>query len=356
MPKARGGGRSRSASADASDAVARPMPRRERLEGRVAAGGSYFPDYVPPTFIPTGSKLLDLAMGGGWAESRVGNIVGDRSTGKTLLCIEACANFHRKHPDGRIYYRESERAFDIPYARTLGLPEDAVDFGAHPLDTVEDMFEDLCTITAQQDVPTLYICDSLDALSDRDEQKRSMDQGSYGAQKAKNMSELFRRLARAIEASRTTMIVVSQIRDTMARFGRKVTRSGGHALDFYCTHVLWLMHMGIIKRSVGSIERPVGVTIKVRVDKNKVANPYREVEFPIVFGYGVQDVISCLHFLKAIGKLNEIGVPEAKINATAYRLMAQRDPAFEARLHGLVEQHWNRIEDTFLPKGGGKYA
>ena len=125
-----------------------------------------------------GGTILDCVLGGGWAYNRVSNIVGDKSTGKTLLAIEACANFARLNPRSRIVYAECEASFDEDYAERLGLPLDRVDF-PEDLDTVEDLFEDL---ESRLDTPSrlMYVIDSLDAISDRAEQGRKIDQGTYG--------------------------------------------------------------------------------------------------------------------------------------------------------------------------------
>src|SRR5262245_49730127 len=147
-------------------------------------GGNYFAAPSHLMFIPTGCQTLDLALGGGWAKNRIANIVGDKSSGKTLLCIEACANFAIKYPKGRIFYRESEAAFDQDYAKALGMPVARVSFGDDPLETVEDLFDELSDILRNKN-DCLYICDSLDALSDRAELDRGIADGSYGAQKAK---------------------------------------------------------------------------------------------------------------------------------------------------------------------------
>jgi len=94
--------------------------KRERLDN---GGGSYFATPKQDvSFISTGCRVLDLALGGGWAERRIANIVGDKSVGKTLLMIEASANFARKYDDGKIYYRECEAAFQPLYVAELGLP------------------------------------------------------------------------------------------------------------------------------------------------------------------------------------------------------------------------------------------
>src|ERR1019366_4415396 len=100
--------------------------------------------------------------------------------------------------------------------------------------------------------PGLYILDSLDALSDRAELERKIDEPSFGAGKAKQMSQLFRRLIRKINKTDVAVIIISQIRDNIGvRFGDKTTRSGGHALDFYASQVLKLAHLKNIVVSLG---------------------------------------------------------------------------------------------------------
>src|SRR6266700_660763 len=153
---------------------------RATEEGRL---GNYFLDARPLELFSSGCQILDLALGGVWPLSRISNIVGDKSTGKTLIAIEACANFSRKFPEGKIYYSESESAFDPSYAQALGMPIEKVRFG-EDFFTVEDLFEDLEKVLKDLEktpTPALYIIDSLDALSDRDELAREIDKGSYGA-------------------------------------------------------------------------------------------------------------------------------------------------------------------------------
>jgi len=96
------------------------------------SGGDYFP---PATarglrFIPSGCVLLDCVLGGGWPLGRIVNVVGDKAVGKTLLAIEAAANFVTVYPKGHIWYRQAEADFDEHYARRLGLPVDKIDFGS----------------------------------------------------------------------------------------------------------------------------------------------------------------------------------------------------------------------------------
>ena len=305
------------------------MEERVRIQ-RARAGGSYFAGPQSGIeFIPSGCKLLDMALGGGWAENRVINIVGDRSTGKTLLCIEASANFARKYATGKILYRESEHAFDPQYAEALGLPLEQVDFGETPLQTVEDLFEDIDRALAlARRRPCLYICDSLDALSDRAEMQRDLDEGSYGTDKAKMMSQLFRRLVGKLAEVNLTLIIVSQVRDNIGAsfMARKTVRSGGRALDFYASQVLFLSHLGTLTRTVSKVTRATGVKIKAKVDKNKVGLPLRDVQFNIKFLYGIDDEQACKNWLKEVG-----------------------EPIPEKGLRRLVERKWREIETALLP-------
>lgn len=311
-------------------------------------------------FISSGCPLLDEALGGGWVEGRIFNLVGDRSSGKTLLAIEACANFVRKHPTARIRYGEAEAAFDKAYAAALGMPLDNVDFAAGDaeLNTVEDFYKDITNFIKKcGNKPGLYILDSLDALSDSAEQKREVDDGSYGANKAKKLGEIFRRIVRDLEKSRVTLGVISQIRDKMnVSFGETKTRSGGRALDFYATHIVWLAQVGRLKRIIGGVERPYGVNVRANIKKNKVGMPYREVDFPILFGYGIDDLTAGVEWLLEVKRENELEPLGLTKAGYAVRLRNLRDkggaPVAELRsqLSDTVRRVWMEIEKSFLPK------
>lgn len=348
--------------------AASPSARRPRalLEapGVPAAASDYFAQTVKEgvEFLTSGCTLVDCAIGGGWAMGRVVNIVGDKSAGKTLLAIEACANFDQKYPQGYIRYAEAEAAFDQKYAEALGLPEGKVDFeGGDPekgINTVEDFFADMnrC-LDKHGDKPMLYILDSLDALSDAAEAGREIDEGSFGANKAKKMGELFRRLVRRIEESRCLLVIISQLRDKIGvTFGEKQTRSGGRALDFYASQVVWLADVGKIVKEADGIKRVVGNDVRLRVKKNKVGLPFRECEYPVIYGYGVDDMTAGVQWLLDSGceeRLKEVGMSKAgwKVRCTSLRNKGG-DVARDVRrqLDAIVREEWTRIERKFLPQ------
>lgn len=312
-------------------------------------------------FIPTGCTILDCVLGGGWALGRVANIVGDKSTGKTLQAIEACANFAAKYPKGKIFYREAEAAFDEGYAEELGLPTKRIDFGPQGLnsdwDTVEAIFEDLdkqIDACKKANVPGLYIVDSLDALTSEAEQERDVKKGSFGLEKQKLLGRLFRELVRKIKSAQMAVIIISQVRDKIGVvFGEKHTRTGGKALDFYATHVLWLSHRETINKTSGSIKRAIGIRIKAKCKKNKIALPFRECEYDVMFGYGIQDVDASLGWLLEVKALDKLGLTEKDMDAFAEK--ADTDPATRRLLQSAVLSTWAEVETRFAPKRK-KYA
>lgn len=378
------------ATAGAPTAAPAPVPARKGGRVRVAltatavavgvvAGtgtnpvplGSYFADSGQRTgleFITTGCALLDEVMGGGYALGRMSNIIGDKSTGKTLLAIEACGNFAKKFADGVIRYAEAEAAFDQGYAGALGMPLDRVQFADwKPRDkkadadasdrTVEWVFEDITeTLESLNGRPCMYVVDSLDALSDRAELARGMDAGSYGMEKAKRLGELFRRLVGKMEDSRMCLIIISQVRDNIGvTFGSKYKRSGGHAMDFYATHCLWLSNLGQMHKTIRGIKRTIGVNIKAQCQKNKIGLPWRQCDFPILFGYGIDDASAHANWLvesKLDARLGELGMSAGGYKVRIAAAQERGGPELRELREGLariVREEWPKLEAEFLP-------
>lgn len=330
------------------------LPQRRKRKTNSAV--DYFVGNKGLTFFSSGCVLLDMALGGGYAQGRVINIVGDKSTGKTLLAIEACANFALAFPTGIIRYKEAEAAFDKGYAEVLGMPLDRVEF-EEDFDTVEELQKDIEAFAAKckkKRVPGLYIVDSLDALSDKAEQKRDIEDGSYGVSKAKLMSEMFRRDKRKWQKAKITLMIISQVRDKInATFGRKWTRSGGRAMDFYASQVLYLAEIKKLYKTVRGVKRAHGVVIRAKVTKNKVGIPFREVDFSLIFGYGIDDVLASLDWLKLIKATRAIGLPASmrpSQEAKKVKDMPRKRRLKRAeKIQAAVKEAWIEIEMDFLP-------
>lgn len=287
---------------------------------------------------------------------RIVNIVGDRSTSKTLLAIEATANFAHHFRKGDIYYVETESAFDKAYAENLGMPMRRVDFLPN-IDTIEDFFEALMEVLRHRDRgrPGIIILDSLDALTDRAEAGRRIDEGTFGAAKAKMMSQLFRRLIRKLEDHNCLVIIISQTRDNInATFGRKYSRSGGRALDFYASQIIYLAHIKTLRRVVNKTDRAVGVIIKAKVEKNKIGTPFREAQFQVRFGYGIDDVAACAQFLEDNGGLGDIEYFQGRksLSGLLSKLDKTDDETYVSvakQLRTRTRERWREIEQSFAP-------
>lgn len=307
----------------------------------------------PRTVFSTGCTLLDLAAGGGWGIGRVANIVGDKSTGKTLLAIEACANFATLYGGEAIRYAEVEAAFDRPYAYTMGMPRTAQ--YTEDVHTIEDFERDLDGWLTKQTGPNLYILDSLDACSSTAELEREIgDHATYGQEKAKALSELFRKMIKKLREKQGTVIIISQLRDNIGvRFGEMKKRSGGHALDFYASQVFWLAQVQALKKTVTKVERVVGVKVRARNKKNKIGKPFRQVDFTLLFSYGVADEISMLDWLKENHGTDLLPEPFASYPKRLDLAQQGKDrtsvETIRDELRTAVIARWEEIEDALEP-------
>jgi len=334
---------------------------RRRIQVEGAPAPSYFASGADKDmeFFSTGCGLIDEALGGGWVLGRVSNVVGDKSAGKTLLAMESCANFALTYPDGMIRYAESESAFDVKYAQAMGAPVERIEFnGKNPMRTVEDLYTDLLRcLEAWKGKPGLYIIDSLDALSDEAEMDREFDEGSFGGTKPKAIGKLFRMLVERIEEQRVHLMVISQLRDKLGvTFGETKTRSGGKALDYYATHIMWLAEKSKIKRKIGEVERIVGVEVQAFVKKNKIGLPFRKADYSVLYGYGVDDLLAMAEWafeVKRDEQMKELGFSKNgyKVRITNIRNKGgQEAKDMREALRKLVRQEWAKIETDFLPQ------
>lgn len=335
------------------------MAKRSRVV--MQAKNSYFTSSKENiAFVSSGCAVLDCALGGGFALGRTVNVVGDKSTSKTGLATETLINFCQQYPEGTAAYRETEAAYDMEYAQAMGLPIDKVDFGdlENPLMTVEDFirdFEKFCDQQAKRKKPGMYVLDSMDSLSDEDEMETDIGKGTYGMAKAKKLSIFFRKMTRKQEQAKVMLFIVSQVRDNInaMAFGEKHRRSGGKALDFYASQVLWLAHTKMLKRTINKVERPYGIEIKAKCKKNKVGMPFREADYTFEFGFGVNDLLASVNWLEEVNRLDafDLKVSEYKDYVKGIAEMSSKEYAEErARAATAVKTVWAEIEEGFIPK------
>lgn len=310
---------------------------------------------APVAFIDSGSHLLNRALGGGgWAIGRVANLVGDSGAGKTLIAVEACANFlpYVSSVDD-IRYIEAEMAYDEQYGRQIGMPPEI-----HPVDnigTVEQLFADLDAFTIARrglQTPSLYVVDSLDAMSDAAELDRGIEEGSFGAAKAKKMSELFRRSVVNISAANCTLLIVSQLRDKIGvMFGERQSRSGGRALQFYCSQVTWLSELKKIDKTIRGTKHIVGTHIRARNKKSKVGPPFKEADLTLWFNYGIDDEGSMLDYLETNKAANGVDLDDVYKQLTEARRTNDREYINEINqlLRDMVSDHWDALDVELLP-------
>lgn len=315
---------------------------------------------IATEFFPSGSTLLDLVLGGGWALRRVFNLVGDSGSGKTLLAVEAFINFMRTFNKCRMRYVEPEARFNQALADQIGFPPE-VERPEDPLDTIEDFQLDFSKFMDKDpDIHKLYILDSLDSLSDQKELERfgtlkkkgDEEAGSYGTEKAKKMSAMFRMLSRSIEKSNCTLGIISQLRDNIGvTYGEHSTRSGGRALTFYSSQIIWLREVAKLKRTAFGEERSVGVQVACKNKKNSCGMPFRDAQFDLIFGYGTDDALSMLKWLKSTEGYNKEVFDETHKQVLAARNKQDYDKLdeIESVLRQDTRLHWKRIDDRLRP-------
>src|SRR5579872_6385525 len=296
--------------------------------------------------ISTGSLGLDIALGvGGLPRGRVVEIYGPESSGKTTLALHTVAEAQKK--GGICAFIDAEHALDPVYARKLGVNIDEL-LISQP-DTGEQALE-ICDTLVRSGAVDVLVVDSVAALVPRAELEGEMGESLPGLQ-ARLMSQALRKLTASINKSNTMVIFINQIRMKIGvMYGSPETTTGGNALKFYASVRLDIRRIGAIKER----DEVVGNSTRVKVVKNKVAPPFKQVEFDIMYGEGVSKSGELIDLGVKAGVVEKSGawfsydsqrIGQGRENAKSF---LKNNPDISAKIEAAIRQNAGLIAEKIL--------
>ena len=318
------------------------------IQKLTAEGGRHIPS------ISTGSLAIDIALGvGGIPRGRVVEIFGPESSGKTTLALTIVANAQKE--GGIAAYIDAEHALDPTYMKKLGVKLDEL-LVSQP-DTGEQALE-ICEQLVRSAAVDAVVVDSVAALVPRAEIEGEMGDAFVGLQ-ARLMSQALRKLTAAIARSGTVVIFINQLREKIGvMYGSPETTPGGRALKFYASVRIDVRRIGTLKEG----DTPIGTACRAKVVKNKVAPPFRQAEFEIMFDRGISWEGSLLDLGIATGVVEKSG---AWLNYDSNRLGQGREnarkflienPAVAKEIHEKILAHHEKLADAAMLKSAGAPA
>jgi recombination protein RecA len=337
-------------SMDKSKALDAALSQIERQfgKGSIMRLGSDNPP-VEVSVVPTGSLGLDIALGiGGLPRGRIVEIYGPESSGKTTLALHAIAEAQRN--GGVCGFIDAEHALDAVYAKKLGVNLD--DLLISQPDTGEQALEIADTLVRSGAIDVLVV-DSVAALTPRAEIEGEMGEQLPGLQ-ARLMSQALRKLTGSISRSNTMVVFINQIRMKIGiMFGNPETTSGGNALKFYASVRLDIRRIGSIKER----DEVVGNQTRVKVVKNKLAPPFKQVEFDIMYGEGISKTGELIDLGVKAGIVEKSGawfsydsqrLGQGRENAKQF---LRDNPGIASAIEKAIRQNAGLIAEKFLQHG-----
>ena len=300
-------------------------------------------------FIPSGALSLDLALGGGYPKGRIIEIYGPESSGKTTLALHAIAEVQKR--GGTAAFVDAEHALDPAYAKKLGV--DTENLLVSQPDNGEQALEITETLVRSNAVD-IIIVDSVAALTPQAEIDGDMGDSHMGLQ-ARLMSQALRKLTGIINKSKATVIFINQIRMKIGvMFGNPETTTGGNALKFYASVRMDIRRVGQIKEG----EDITGNRTRVKIVKNKIAPPFRQAEFDIMYNEGISTTGDVLDLAAendvvaksgAFYKYNDEVIGQGRDKTKAYlkehpEVMAEIDKKVRKKLSGTKSEEDSKVE------------
>ncbi|MGJ6978983.1 recombinase RecA [Aestuariimicrobium soli] len=337
------------AVADRAKALEAALAQIEKQHGKGSVMRLGEETRQPVAVIPTGSVALDVALGiGGLPRGRVVEIYGPESSGKTTVALHAIANAQRA--GGICAFIDAEHALDPEYAAKLGVDTDAL-LVSQP-DNGEQALE-IADMLVRSGALTLIVIDSVAALTPRAEIEGEMGDNHVGLQ-ARLMSQALRKMTGALSGAGTTAIFINQLREKIGvMFGSPETTTGGKALKFYASVRLDVRRIETLKDGTES----VGNRTRVKVVKNKVAPPFKQAEFDILYGQGISREGSLIDMGVDAGIIRKAGawftyetdqLGQGKENARSF---LKANPEVAAEIENKIKQKLGLGEPDEVPEG-----
>ena len=335
-----------SATTDRARALEAALAQIDRAFGKGSAMKLGSREKMEIEAVSTGSLGLDIALGiGGLPRGRIIEIFGPESSGKTTLALHAIAEAQRI--GGTAAFIDAEHALDPAYAKKLGVDIDNL-IVSQP-DTGEQALE-ICDTLVRSNAVDVLVIDSVAALVPRAEIEGEMGDSHVGLQ-ARLMSQALRKITGSISRSRCTVIFINQIRMKIGvMYGSPETTTGGNALKFYASVRLDIRRTGQIKAG----EDIVGNTTRVKVVKNKVAPPFKQVEFDIMYGEGISKTGEILDLGVKAGIVEKSGawfsydsvrVGQGRENS---KVFLKDNPDVAARIEAAVRARTDKVAEELM--------